>query len=95
MASVKILKKEIDWMYSLALNDCFYVLQSNQGTNEEKLLVLANNIIEKHQEMRKRINHPDGKSDPKKVKQYFKFLSEEVTKSVDDILAQLTKLMKK
>lgn len=95
MASVRLLKKEIDWMYSWALYDCFYVMQTNDDANQEEIQKIANRIVEKHNELRKRVNHPDARSDQKKTKQYFKAIQNELSKTVDEALIELGKLEKK
>ncbi len=91
MASVRELKKEIDWMFSLVLNDCFYILRTKENADHDKVMKVANGILEKHLELRKRVNHPDGKDNPKLVKQYYRAISEELSNSVDEALEALNK----
>ncbi len=85
MASVRNLKKDIDMLMSLVLNDCFYVLEYN--TKGE--------IIRKHRELRKEVNHPDGKDNPKLVKNYYKQLSTKMLAFVDESFEKLSAEVKK
>lgn len=95
MASVKGLKKDIDLLMSLVVNDCFYVLEYNSKVDKDALMKLAKEVMLQHREFRKRANHPDGKDDPKKVKQYYNSLMEEVMNTVNNDLEKLSAEVKK
>ena len=95
MASVRYLKKDIDLIMSLALNDCFYVLERNSKINEDEILKIAGEIIQKHRELRIRANHPDGKDNPKLVKKYYKELVNDMLNAADLALQKLSSEIKK
>lgn len=95
MASVKGLKKDIDLVMSLILNDCFYVLEYNEKVNRDAVMDLAGEVIKQHREFRVRANHPDGKDDPKKVKENYSKLMDEVMKTADEDLEKLSAEVKK
>lgn len=95
MASVRGLKKDIDLLMSLVLNDCFYVLEYNTKVDHDAVMKLAGEVILQHREFRLRANHPDGKDDPKKVKQYYQNLMEEALKTADKDLEKLSEEVKK
>ena len=80
MASVKNLKKDIDLLMSLVLNDCFSVLEYNEKVEKEEVLKIAGDVIQKHRELRLRVNHPDGKENPKLVKSYYNKLISDALK---------------
>ena len=75
MASVKNLKKDIDLVMSMALSDCFYVMEYNSKVDNEAVMQIAGGIVQKHRELRIRVNHPDGKNNPKMVKKYYQSVS--------------------
>lgn len=95
MASVKDLKKDIDLLMSLVLNDCFSVLEYNEKVNNEAVLKIAGDVIQKHRELRLRANHPDGKDNPKLVKKYFSTLISDALKEADTALERLSSEVKK
>ena len=95
MASVKELKKDIDLVMSLALSDCFYVLEYNSKVDDNAVMEIAGGIIRKHREFRIRINHVDGKDNPKLVKKYYKSLVSEVLTTADAALEKLSAEVKK
>lgn len=95
MASVKELKKDIDLLMSLVLNDIFYVLEYNAKVDEEAILKIAGDVIQKHRELRLRANHPDGKDNPKLVRKYFSSLISDALKEADAALERLSAEVKK
>lgn len=95
MASVKNLKKDIDLLMSLVLNDCFSVLEYNEKVEKEEVLKIAGDVIQKHRELRLRVNHPDGKENPKLVKSYYNKLISEALKETDAALERLSAEVKK
>ena len=95
MASVKNLKKDIDLILSLALNDCFYVLGYNSKVDEKEILNIVGEIIKKHRELRIRANHPDGKDNPQLVKKFYKSLIADMLGTADEALEKLSVEVKK
>lgn len=95
MASVRDLKKDIDLILSLALSDCFYVLEYNQKVDEKAVYEIAGEIVQKHRELRLRAIHPDGKDNPKLVKKYYKTLIQDMLVAVDSSLEKLSAEIKK
>ena len=95
MASVKNLKKDIDLLMSLVLNDCFSVLEYNEKVEKEEVLKIAGDVIQKHRELRLRTNHPDGKDNPKLIKIYYNKLISDALKETDAALERLSAEVKK
>lgn len=95
MASIRDLKKEVDLLMSMVLNDCFYIIEYNPKVDSQAVMKIAGDVITKHREFRIRINHPDGKDNPKLVKKYFHDLALEVVKTANDAFEQLSEEVKK
>lgn len=95
MASVKDLKKDIDVLMSLVLNDCFSVLEHNEKVDNEAILKIAGDVIRKHRELRLRVNHPDGKDNPKLVRNYYNKLIQDTLKEADAAFERLSAEVKK
>jgi hypothetical protein len=95
MASVRNLKKDIDMLMSLVLNDCFYVIEYNPKVDAQAVMQIAGGIIEKHHEFRARVNHPDGKDNPKLVKKYYSELMSDLFAASDEALEALSAEIKK
>lgn len=95
MASKRELKKDIDLLMSLVLNDCFYILEYNQKVDHDAVMKIAADVVRKHREFRVRANHPDGKDNPKLVKEYYKTLNAELLAAADEALEELSAEVKK
>jgi hypothetical protein len=95
MASVKNLKKDIDLLMSLVLNDCFSVMEYNEKVDKEAITQIAFDTIKRHRELRERANHPDGKDNPQLVKKYYNKLITDTLKSADEALEKLSAEVKK
>lgn len=95
MASVRDLKKDIDLIMSLALSDCFYVMEYNSNVDEKAVYEIAGDIVKAHRELRLRAVHPDGKDNPKLVKQYYKKLVQDMLAAADAALEKLSAEVKK
>ena len=95
MASKKDLKKDIDLLMSMVLNDCFYVLEYNAKVDNDAVMKIAGNVIQRHRELRLRVNHPDGKDNPKMVKKYYNQIINEMLKFADESLEKLSAEVKK
>lgn len=95
MASIRNLKKDIDVVMSMALSDCFYVLEYNNEIDEKAVYEIAGDIVKSHRELRLRTIHPDGKDNPKLVKQYYKKIVQDMLASADAALERLSAEVKK
>ena len=95
MSSVKDFKKDIDILMSMVLNDCFYIVEYNQKVDANAVMMIAGDVIKKHREFRIRVNHPDGKDDPKQVKKYYNDLAADVLASADKAFEALSAEVKK
>ena len=95
MASIRNLKKDIDLVMSLALSDCFYVVEYNSKVDSGAVMKIAGEIIQKHRDLRVLTNHVDGKDNPKMVKKFYKELVTDMLKSADEFLENLSAEVKK
>ncbi len=95
MASVKDLKKDIDMLMSLVLEDCFSVLEYNEKADAEAVLKIAGDVIRKHHELRIRANHPDGKDNRVLVRNFYSTLISDTLKEADIALERLSAEVKK
>jgi len=95
MASIRNLKKDIDLIMSLALSDCFYVLEYNTKIDQEAVYKIAGEIVQTHRELRIQAMHPDGKGNTKLVKEYYKGLVSKMLVAADKALGKLSAEVKK
>jgi hypothetical protein len=95
MASIRNLKKDIDLLMSMVLNDCFYVVEYNPKVDSQAVMKIAGDVIEKHHEFRIRVNHPDGKENSGLIRRYYNDLSKEVLETANEAFERLSEEVKK
>lgn len=94
MATIRSLKKDIDFLLSLVLEECMNVAQKHPEIDEEKIIDLAGRIITLHHDLRIRLNHIDGKENPKLTKKYIHKVVDDLYAGADSFLDEITALLK-
>ena len=94
MASRRALKKDINYLYSELLTECFKLSIISPKENHDKLEVLFNKIFLSSNDFIIRAGKPDGKDNPKLVKAYYKKLGQDLLNDVMGISKELEELDK-
>ncbi|HAH54982.1 MAG TPA: hypothetical protein DCM02_06775 [Flavobacterium sp.] len=82
MASKRILKKEINFLGSELINECFAYQQFHTDAPAEKIEEIANKILQKRNELVARLNLPTSEMTRADIKAYFKKINEEFIDSI-------------
>jgi predicted HAD superfamily phosphohydrolase len=94
MASVKNLKKDIDFLFFEFISDCFLFTSLHTGARRDEVQDLIEEAVSMRNEFIDRVNHPDGKDNPALVKAYYRSLSKELLEKVDDYFEKLSEISK-
>lgn len=94
MASRRALKKDINYLYSELLTECFKLSIISPKENHDKIEVLFNKIFLSSNDFIIRAGKPDGKDNPKLVKAYYKKLGQDLLNDVMGISKELEDLDK-
>jgi hypothetical protein len=89
MASIRQLKKDIDYLLSLVLEECMYVAHAYPEADKEKIFEIAGKVISSHRELRLRINHLNGKDNPALVREYLRKIVDDLYLAADGALENL------
>jgi len=95
MANVRRLKKEIEFMSSQLIGDCVDFLDTFEDKNEVRVLSIIEQAVLLNNTMLDRACHPDGKDNPKLVKQHYRLLKADFIKGLDEAYGKLEELLKK
>lgn len=95
MATVRRLKKEIEFMSSQLIGDCIDFLETFDDKKEVTVLSIIEEAVLLNNTMLDRACHPDGKENPRLVKQYYRQLKTDFIKGLDQAYAKLEGLIKK
>jgi hypothetical protein len=93
MASRRRLKKDIDYLCYEVISDCYNYNYLHPGKEEEVLQIIKDAIVNRNQ-LIARVNHPDGKDNPKIVKQHYKAIFQDLLKNIDESFTRLSELVK-
>ena len=95
MASVRELKKDIDFLVFEVISDCFVYSNLHPDNKTDELTALINDAVELRNELIARVNNPDGKDNPKIVKAYYKTVSKDLMLGVDKLFERLSAISAK
>ncbi len=93
MASIRQLKKEIEFLSSQLIGDSIDFVQTFNGKELEAMAVI-DQVVALHNSTVDKINNPDGKDNPKLVKAYYQQLKKEYIAGVNDAYKKLEDLVK-
>ena len=92
MASVRVLKKDIDSLIFEVISDCFVYSGLNSETNTEKVSAIISDAVGLRNDLIARVNNPDGKDNPKIVKAYYKSVEKDLKLGADKLFKRLSSL---
>ena len=95
MASVRELKKDIDYLVFEVISDCFAYSNIHSDNKSDELSTLISDAVEFRNDLIARVNNPDGKDNPKIVKAYYKSVEKDLLTGVDKLFERLSALSSK
>lgn len=93
MASIRQLKKEIEFLSSQMISDCIDFVQTFNGKEMEAMAVI-DEIVVLHNSTVDKINNPDGKDNPKLVKAFYQQAKKEYVEGINEAYKRLESLVK-
>ncbi len=90
MASVRELKKDIDYLIFEVISDCFVYSNVHPENKSDELTELISDAVEFRNDLIARVNNPDGKDNPKIVKAYYKSVEKDLITGVDKLFERLS-----
>ncbi len=95
MASVRELKKDIDYLIYEVISDCFVFTNLHPDIKSDELSAIISDAVDLRNDLIARVNNPDGKDNPKIVKSYYKSVGKDLLSGVDVLFSRLSELTKK
>lgn len=95
MAKKREIKKDIEYLVSEVVSDCYAYLYINGDKNRDKVIDIISKAVDKRNEMIQRINNPSKEHNSKQLKAYYKTIYNEMLESVDAAFTELSKLSAK
>ena len=95
MATVRRLKKEIEFMSSQLIGDCIDILETFEDKKDSTVFSIIEEAVLLNNTMLDRACHPDGKDNRKLVRQHYRLLKTDFIKGLDQSYAKLEAMIKK
>lgn len=95
MASIRELKKDIDYLVFEVVSDCLVYSNLHPENESDELSGLISDAVEFRNDLIARVNNPDGKDNPKIVKSYYKAVEKDLITGVDKLFERLSNLSAK
>ncbi len=92
MAKVRDLKKDIDFVTSEIIEECYFIFLLREDVNEEKVHELIARALDMNNEYMRRVNHPDGKGNKALVKKYYKKLHHDLIADCNILVEEVNAL---
>jgi hypothetical protein len=94
MAKRRDVKKDIDFVTFEVVSDCLTFMALNPKQDNEKAVEIIKETTEIRNELIARVNHPDGKDNPKIIKAHYRAIYEDLLKKMDEQFSKLSGLTK-
>jgi hypothetical protein len=92
MASLRDLKKDIDYMVFEVLSDCFIFQGLHPDNKSDEVSEIISDAVNLRNDLIARVNNPDGKDNPKIVKVYYQTVRKDLLSGVDKLFTRLSAL---
>jgi hypothetical protein len=92
MASIRNLKKDIVFLVREIISDSQLFIMFNPTHNPDAAYSVIEDAVEMHNQMIQRANHPDGKDNPKLVKQHYRALRTDLINQTHSLFERISKL---
>lgn len=93
MASRQRLKKEIDYVVSDLILDCFTFINMRAKTENEDVLQIVQETLNLRGDLINQVNHPENKTETQTVKSYFDNIAKVLIDTVEESYVKLGKLV--
>lgn len=94
MASIRNIKKDVDFLISEVIGDCWVYMHFNPGKKLDEVEIVLTKATELRNDLYSRINHPENKKDAKAVKGHYRAISKDLLEGVNGLFEQISSLAK-
>ena len=90
MASVKELKKDIEYLTFEVIADCFAYIEINPDGKNDEAITIVNDAVNLRNELITRINNPESKDNSKVIKAHYNAIRRDLFVGVDSLFSRLS-----
>jgi len=89
MANLRVIKKDIDFLVSEVISDCWVFLYMNEGKKKEEVIAVINEAVDLRNALYGKVNNPDKEN----IKNHYKSINRELLTGVDTLFQKVSKLV--
>ncbi len=93
MASVRMIKKDIDYLVSEVISDCYMTLYFHPGKRDGVLAVMQQ-AVDLRNKLISAANNPAEKNNPSLVKKHYAHIRRELMQTIDELFSKLSEVCK-
>lgn len=94
MASIRRIKRDIDFLANEVISDCYMALYFNDGAKREQIVAVIEEAVEFRNELFVRANHPADKKNKSLVRKHYAQMRREMMSRVDAMFEKLSGICK-
>jgi hypothetical protein len=91
MASLRVIKKDIDFLISEVISDCWVFLYINDGKKKDEIVAIINEAVDLRNALYSKVNNPDKEN----IKNHYRNINKELFTGVDTLFLKVSKLAEK
>ncbi len=95
MASIRLLKKDIDSKIYELIEDCFTYSELHPDNKAEEVTGIVSDAVNFRNDLFSRVNHPGQEIDPRGIKAHYQLINRELDEGLDKLFERLSSLSKK
>jgi hypothetical protein len=95
MANKREIKKDVDFLVSEVISDCYTYLMIHGEKNRDKVIEIIGSIVETRNELIARVNNHDKSFDSKQIRAHYKAINADLLAAIDGSFSKLSKLSAK
>ncbi len=88
MANLRIIKKDIDFLVTEVISDCWGFIYANEGNKSEEAIEIISEAVDLRNKLYESINHPDKSN----LKKHYKAVNIALLKGVDNLFMKISSL---
>ena len=90
MANLRVIKKDIDFLLTEVISDCWAFIYSNPAKKGDEAIEIISDAVELRNNLYDRVNKPEKSN----IKAYYKAVNEDLLKGADALFMRISNLAK-
>lgn len=91
MASLRVIKKDIDYLIGEVVSDCWNLLEISSEQKAEEAVEIIGEALNLREELYNRVNHPDKEN----IKAHYRAVNRALLEGVDNFFEKISQLVQK